>query len=63
MIATVGPQRPSTEAEVHRFHRLVGPLLRTRGGGQRMWQSLPLARDVTIERIIPIRMGALTGVD
>jgi hypothetical protein len=60
LVGTVGPQRRSTPQEIQRFHRIVGPLLRTRGGAL-MWKSLPLVRDVTIERVVPIRMGAMTS--
>lgn len=60
LIATVGPQRRSTAEEIGRFHRLVGPLLRTKGG-DRMWRFLPLARDVTVESINSIRMGSMTA--
>lgn len=59
LVGTVGVQRRSTTQEVERFHRLVGRLLRTKGG-QRMWGSLSLVRDVTIERVVPIWMGAMT---
>ena len=59
LVGTVGPQRGSTSQEVERFHRLVGRLLRTRGG-QQMWRSLPLARDVTVDRVVPIWMGTMT---
>ena len=60
LIGTVGAQRKSTDQEVERFHRLVGRLLRTKGGAQ-MWKSLPLARDVTVDRIEFIRMGRMTA--
>jgi hypothetical protein len=60
LVGTVGPQRRSTPQEIQRFHRIVGPLLRTRGGAL-MWKSLPLVRDVTIEQVVPIRMGAMTA--
>lgn len=59
LVGTVGAQRRSTTQEVQRFHRLVGRLLRTKGG-QRMWGSLPIIRDVTIERVLPIWMGEMT---
>ncbi|MDJ1370480.1 pyridoxamine 5'-phosphate oxidase family protein [Gulosibacter molinativorax] len=59
MTGTVGPPRRSTPSEVRRFHRLVGPLLRTRGG-KLMWTSLPIARDVKIEYVEPIWMGSMT---
>ncbi|WP_347957039.1 pyridoxamine 5'-phosphate oxidase family protein [Gordonia aichiensis] len=60
LVGTVGEQRESTEREVQRFHDLVGPLLKTKGG-VRMWGSLPLARDVVIESIEPIHMGPMTA--
>jgi hypothetical protein len=60
LIGTVGPARPSTPAEADRFRRLVGPLMRTRGG-QMLWGSLPVARDVKIDRIEPIGLGAMTA--
>lgn len=63
LVATVGKRRRSTDEEIRRFHRIVGVTLRTRGG-QQMWRSLPLARDVMIERVVPIRMGTMTrGLD
>ncbi|MFC0674542.1 pyridoxamine 5'-phosphate oxidase family protein [Brachybacterium hainanense] len=63
LVGTVGAQRRSSEQEVERFHRLVGPLLRTRGGAL-LWRSLPLARDVAVDRVVPIWMGAMTpGVE
>ena len=63
LIGNVGAQRRSTQQEVQRFHRLVGRLLHTKGG-QRMWASLPLVRDVTIERVLPVWMGEMTpGVE
>ena len=59
MVGTVGAQRESTPREIRRFHRLVGPLLRTKGGAK-MWSSLPNARDVTIDHVIPIWLGSMT---
>lgn len=59
LVGTVGAQRTSTSREVQRFHGLVGPLLRTRGGAV-MWRSLPLVRDVAIERVTPLWLGSMT---
>ncbi|GAC69204.1 hypothetical protein GS4_22_00360 [Gordonia soli NBRC 108243] len=59
LVGTVGGRRPSTAEEVARFHRVVGPLLRTRGGAT-LWRSLPVVRDVTVESIDHLRMGSLT---
>ena len=59
LVGTVGPRRPSTQQEIDRFHRPVGPLRRTRGG-RRRWASLAVTRDVEIERVVPIRMGRMT---
>jgi hypothetical protein len=55
----VGSPRPSTEAEIRRFHRVVGPLLHTRGG-QMLWSRLPRVRDIRIESVIPLRIGPMT---
>ena len=60
LIGTVSGPRPSTQAEVARFRGFVGPLFRTRGG-QMLWGSLPTARDVRINRIEGIGMGAMTA--
>ena len=59
LVATVGPPRPSTPEEVAGFHRLLGPLLRTRGG-RTLWSRLPQVRDLSVHAIRPIRMGAMT---
>lgn len=59
LVGTVGPRRESTDEEIRRFSRIVGVTRRTRGG-QRMWKSLPVARDVTIERVVPVRVGAMS---
>ncbi|QRY63264.1 pyridoxamine 5'-phosphate oxidase family protein [Gordonia sp. PDNC005] len=59
LIGTVGPRRPSSPEEIARFHRAVGPLLRTRGGAA-AWASLTRVRDVHVNRIEKIRMGQLT---
>ncbi|MDR2281184.1 MAG: pyridoxamine 5'-phosphate oxidase family protein [Gordonia sp. (in: high G+C Gram-positive bacteria)] len=59
LIGTVGPRRPSSPEEIARFHRAVGPLLRTRGGAA-AWASLTRVRDLHVNRIEKIRMGQLT---
>jgi len=60
--AVVGPRRPITDVELDRFHRDVGPLLRTRGG-RAVWSDVRFARDVTIESVRPLRLGALTRAE
>ena len=56
---TVGPARPSTPEEVARFHRIAGPLLRTRGG-RLMWSRLPRVRDVTLDQVSTLSIGRMT---
>ena len=46
-------------AEITTFHRVVGPLRHT-PGGRLLWGSLPSARDVRIDAVIPIRTGTMT---
>ncbi|MBM7368522.1 pyridoxamine 5'-phosphate oxidase [Gordonia hydrophobica] len=60
LIGTVGEQRASTAEEIARFHRIVGPLLRTRGGAL-LWRSLPRVRDIEIHRVERITLGAMTA--
>jgi hypothetical protein len=59
LLGEAGPARPSTPGEVKRFQRVVGPLLRTRGG-QMLWGRLPYVRDLRIDTIVPLRIGAMT---
>jgi len=59
LVGAVGPQRSSSPDEIARFHRTVGPLLRTKGGAA-AWASLTRVRDVRVDRIETIRMGSLT---
>jgi hypothetical protein len=58
LTAEVGPPRPSTPEEIKQFHRVLGPLLHTRGG-QRLWSRLPRVRDLRITAVTPIRVGAM----
>lgn len=58
--ADVGEPRPSTAAEISRFHRMVGPILRTRGG-QLLWSHLPRVRDLTIHTVTPLSVGRMTS--
>ncbi len=60
LIGTVGPQRPSSPEEVVRFRSAVGPLMRTKGGAI-AWTSLTTVRDVRVDRIERIRLGAMTA--
>jgi hypothetical protein len=57
LIGRVGPPRASTDEEIERFHRFVGPLRHTRGGTA-MWAPLTTARDVEITRIQNLNMGS-----
>ncbi len=59
LTATVGPRRPATADEVKRLHRALGPLVRT-PGGRLLWRNAPYARDLTIETIVPLRIGSMT---
>ncbi|WGX97189.1 pyridoxamine 5'-phosphate oxidase family protein [Nocardioides sp. L-11A] len=60
LVGTVGPARASTPAEVTRFHRVLGPLLRT-PGGRALWGTLPRVRDLSVESVHPVRLGTMTG--
>ncbi|MDQ6525113.1 pyridoxamine 5'-phosphate oxidase family protein [Nocardioides sp. LHD-245] len=60
LVGTVGPARASTAAEQARFHRVLGPLVRT-PGGRAMWGTLPRVRDLSVESIRPLRLGPMTG--
>lgn len=60
MLAEVGQPRPSTPDEIRQFHRVVGPMLRTRGG-QLLWSRLPRVRDLRITTIIPLSTGTMTS--
>jgi hypothetical protein len=59
LTGTVGAPRPSTATEIRKFHRVVGPLLRT-PGGRLLWGRLPTARDVRIDSVVPVRTGTMT---
>ena len=56
---TVGPARRSSLDEVRQFQRVVGPLVRTRGGAK-LWGRLPVVRDVTISSVTWLQIGDLT---
>jgi hypothetical protein len=58
--AEVGEPRPSTADEVSQFHRVVGPMLRTRGG-QLLWSRLPRVRDLKIHTVTPLSAGRMTS--
>jgi hypothetical protein len=61
LLGTAGPSRPATDAELARFQRWVRVTLRTRGG-RAMWGRTDglRARDVTIERVVPVRIPRMT---
>ncbi|BBZ04433.1 hypothetical protein MCHIJ_38700 [Mycolicibacterium chitae] len=59
LIGAVGPPRPSTPAEVARFHRTIGPLLHTRGG-RTAWGRLARVRDIQVDSVDPISIGTMT---
>jgi hypothetical protein len=60
MTAEVTQPRPSTREEIKQFYRVVGPMLRTRGG-QLLWGRLPSVRDLRIKTITPLSIGAMTS--
>ncbi len=59
LIATAGPRREATPAEIERFQRSVGPLLRLKGG-KAMWSNCRFVRDLTISDTRPIKIGSMT---
>lgn len=59
LTGTVGPARPSTPEEVRHLQRRLGPLLRT-PGGRKLWGSLPRVRDVTVDSVDLLSIGAMT---
>jgi uncharacterized protein len=59
LVGTVGAPRNSTPAEVARFHRVIGPLLRT-PGGKSLWATLPRVRDVEVQEIGALSIGSMT---
>ncbi|GAB10858.1 pyridoxamine 5'-phosphate oxidase-related protein [Gordonia araii NBRC 100433] len=59
LLGRVAPVRAGTSDEIERFRRVVGPLLRTRGGAA-LWGSLDTVRDVEIDRIQPLDLGPMT---
>jgi uncharacterized protein len=59
----VGPRRPSTTAEVKRFHRAVWPLIHA-PGGRYLWWNAPFVRDIEFDGVVPLRIGRMTeGAD
>jgi uncharacterized protein len=60
LTATVGARRPSTEEERKRLHSALGPLVRT-PGGRLLWQNLPYVRELSIDSVVPLRIGRMTG--
>lgn len=57
--AEMGPRRPATAAEQQRWRRRVKRFKWFRGHDL-LWGKLDHARDVTAQRIVPVRMGAMT---
>jgi hypothetical protein len=60
IVAEVGPRRPATSAEQQRWRRRVRRLKRLKGHDL-LWSKLDHARDVRAQRIVPVRMGAMTA--
>jgi hypothetical protein len=60
LTAEVGRPRPSTPDEIKQFHRVVGPMLRTRGG-RLLWSRLPRVRDLRITSVTPLSIGPMTS--
>jgi len=60
LIARLGPPRPAKPEEIARFHDRMGLFRRTRGF-RMLWQDLRVARDVSIEAVLPVQIGAMTS--
>jgi uncharacterized protein len=59
LVGTISAPRNSRPDEVDRFHRALGPLLRT-PGGRDLWGALPRVRDITVERVCALSIGTMT---
>lgn len=58
LVGTAGPRRQTTPVEVERFRRKVRFLRRFKGHDL-LWSEMPTARDVTLNRIIPVQLGRM----
>lgn len=59
LVGRAGERRPPSESELRRWRRRVGLLARL-PGGRTLWSRLDAVRELRIERVDPIRLGALT---
>ena len=55
---TVGPPRPTTEAEQKRFRKRVR-FLKSLKGHDLLWDGMGTAREVTFHDITPVRLGRM----
>ncbi len=59
LAGTAGPRREATPEERERWLRRVRPLRRL-AGHRHLWGRLEYVRDLTFDRVVPVRMGIMT---
>ncbi len=58
LVGTAGPLRPATDEERERFQKRVR-MVRSLKGAKYLWTGMAVARDVTIEEILPVTLGTM----
>ncbi len=58
LVGTAGALRPVTDQEQERFQKRV-KLVRSLKGAKYLWTGMAVARDITIEEIVPVRLGSM----
>jgi hypothetical protein len=58
LAGVAGPRRPATEREMELFQRRV-KLVRWTRGYQKLWSRFGSGREVTFDRILPLRIGRM----